>query len=230
MVKTFIASAVMCVLVLGCGKEPKPELGEIEGVIDAAIRTLGEPNKVNPWYRYTEVCQSTTNLELRAQYSRLRDEKLLLVEIVGEDYEKQSRLFTQVALGLSGPRIKFSGRWTLEDDYAAQIAKLTWMRRQLNKWKPMVGKNSEMLRNESRDKYRAWKLCYQHCLGMYESCLYVFEKRFDEYSKMLQADEQERKRVRVMIESYLGRKIRTKEEMEESFRKNLKSEEMRAIK
>ena len=229
MVRT-VGIALAAVMVLtGCGIRTDPELAAIEPEIDAAIARFGS-GAWNPWSRYSEIFQSTTNRELRAKYSRLRRQKLLAVEIEGEDYAAQARVFDRVATGLyPNPASTTAWRWTIEDDCAAHIERLKWMRRQLDKWKSIVGRRADRLREEDPAKFRAWNAAYQRSLNQYECDSYLLEFRFSDMCKTLLATELERSRAKAMVEKHLEHPLRTKEELEKVKRLGVRSEEMKAL-
>lgn len=214
----------------GCGKKIDPELALIEPVIDETISRFRMSGVRNQWDRYNELMQATTNRELRARYAQCCRRKLLAVEIGGDDYATQSRIFNRVAEGLLPDQTTTTAwRWTIEDDCAAHIGRLKWMRHQLDKWKTMVGGSAERLCADNPAKFKEWCESYASCLGKYETSRAMLEEGFDCMCKVLRATAEERRRAKMMVEDYLGWKIRPKEEVDALLQSGAKSEEMKAI-
>ena len=223
---TIIAFSILA----GCREKLDPELAAIEPVIDTAISQFRISGLLNQWTEYEKIVQATTNRELRALYSQFRRRKLLVVEIDGDDFETEARVFNLVAEGLlPNPTSSLAWRWTIEDDCAAHIERLKWMRRQLDKWKAMVGESSERLRLGNPAKFKEWGRAYARCLGIYETSRAKIEERFDFMCGVLQSTDEERSRAKRMVEKYLGWQIRPKDVVEEHMRSGFKSEEMKAI-
>jgi len=222
---------VILVIVSGCGESHDLELREVESEVDSIIGRLGRPNLNDPWHAYMTRVQAVTNPVLRAKYCMLQRRKLLQVELLGEDFESLSRMFDQVAIGLApNPSTKPGTRWLVEDDCKAQIEKLSWMRRQLDRWRSFGERHWRDRTGSDDENRRAWCFAYRHCLGVYETALLMLEKRFDAYCLMLKATPEDRARARTLIESFLGRSIRSKDEMAKAWQLRCVSDEMKAIK
>lgn len=230
MVKELLLSLFVASALAGCGSRSDAELATIEPAVDKAISQLGAMGVRNQWDDYMRLFQATTNRELRAKYSRLCRQKLLAVEISGDDYGAQSRVFNRVADGLSpNPASLATQRWTIVDDCAAHIEKLKWMRRQLDKWKAVSGGRAEKLRADSPDKLKEWRKAYGWCLDRYETDLNTLEGGFDFMCKVLRASDDERCRAKSLLEKYYDRPLRTKEEVDSIRHRGAKSAEKSAL-
>ncbi len=230
MVRHVFLGILLAMAAVGCDRRKDPFLREVEKEADCAIRRLGEPNRRDPLLRVGELIKSKTNRAVRAACYRILDDKLCDIKLQGDDYARQCRVFLTVWSWLLPYRWSETGRWTIEDECKAKVRQLKWMRRELDRWKAMSS-NGEAARLKKKDpvKFESWRRGYRYCLGRYESLVFSFEKQFDGLCEFRHATDEERSRAKALVETFLGRPMRTKEEMKRDWQERKVSDEMRAI-
>lgn len=232
MVKSAVVLCCLLLAVLGCRRQEGLVPREIEKEIDIAIRSLEAPGSRSPWLRVTEMVRSVSNAEARAACRKMRQDKLYAVELRGADYNRLLRLFEGVWVGLhSDSQVKDVGMtWRIEDECNAVVRRFRWMRRELDRWKEMVRDGTAIqLKKEDLQKYESWRHAYRWCLDLYESQVVLFERRFDFFCKSYNATAEERARAKALVEAFLGRPMRTKEELDRDRQERKMSDEMRAL-
>jgi len=230
MVKALGIVVVLNLLVAGCGNSVDVDVQQIETDTEFVLLKLGSPNLYRPWSRFDELVKSVTNRAMRARCYAMRRKKLLAVELTGDDYEKLARVFSRVSLDVLPNSCVKEGYWTFEDECNASLDQLTWMRRQLDKWKAMVGAPSDKLNRDSPEKHAAWRNAYRLCLGSFESYLFMFENRFEDTRKSYRPSEEEYAHAKAKVERFLGHPVRSQEELRSSWHQKRLSDEMKAIK
>lgn len=229
-------SAVLCCLlalsVQGCRRQNPLVPPEVEKEIDIAIQKLGNSNVMHPWRRVMEEMRAISNDEVRVACRQMKRARLFAVELTGDDYERLTRLFRNVWTGLlpySGTKAG-AGRWTIIDACEAEVRRFTWMRRELDRWKAMAqdGRAAKM-RTESPVEYGNWRRAYRYCLEEYESQVRLCELWFEDRCRDSHAIAEERERAKSLLEEFLGRPMRTKEELQKDRRERKTSDEMRAL-
>jgi len=232
MVKNAVALCCLLLALQGCRRQDGLVPREIEKEIDVAIRELGSFGLRSPWLHVTEMVGALSNGEVRAACRKMRQDKLYAVELRGTDYSQQLRLFEGVWVGLHpDDHVKGVGMpWEIEDECNAAVRRFRWMRRELDRWKGMVRDGTAIqLKNEDLQKYESWRHAYRWCLDLYESQVALFERRFDFFCKTYKSTAEERARAKALVETFLGRPMRTKEELDRDRQEHKMSDEMRAL-
>ena len=230
MVRHFFFCVLLALLAVGCDRQKGPSLRKVEKEADRAIRKLGEPNRRDPLLRVGDLIQSETNRAVRAACYRFLQDKLCGIKLRGDDYERQCRVFLTVWSWLLPYRWSETGRWTIEDECNAKIRQFGWMSRELDRWKTMVTNGeASQLKKENPVKFESWRRAYRYCLGRYESLVFSFEKQFDGFCKSYHASDEERSKAKALVATFLGRSMRTREEMRRDWQERKVSDEMRAI-
>lgn len=230
MVRYAFLVVLLVLAAFGCDRQKDPFLREVEKETDRAIRMLGEPNRPDPLIRVGDLIRSTTNRAIRAASYRILTEKLCGVKLQGDDYERQCNVFLNVWSWLMPYRRSETGRWTIVDESNAKILQFGWMRRELDRWKAMTSNGeSAQLKKDSPEKFESWRRAYQYCLGRYELLMFSFEKQFDGLCEFRHATAEERARAKALVETFLGRPMRTKDEVRRDLREHKMSDEMRAL-
>lgn len=230
MVRHVFFGVLLAMAAVGCDRQKDPFLREVEKEADRAIQKLGEPNRRDPLLRVGDLIQSKTNRAVRAVCYRMLEDKLCDVKLLGDDYERQCSVFVNVWSWLMPYRWSETGRWTIEDECKAKIRQFGWMRRELDRWKAMASNGeSSRLRKDNPRKFESWRRAYRYCLGRYETSVASFERIFDSDCKRYHASDAERARAKALVESFLGRPMRTRDEVIRDRRERKMSDEMRAI-
>lgn len=221
---------LLALTVLGCDGGKDPFLRKVEKEADRAIRRLGEPNVRDPLDRVGDLILSETNRAVRAACYRILDDKLCDVKLQGEDYERQCRVFVNVWSWLMPYRWSETGRWTIEDECKAKIRQFGWMRRELDRWKAMASNGESVrLRKNNPQKFESWRRAYRYCLGRYETYVASFERIFDSDCKRYNATDEERTRAKELVEAFLRRPMRTRDEVLRDRQERKTSDEMRDL-
>lgn len=222
---------VLFVLVsVGCERQQDSFLREVEKEADRAIRRLGDPNVRDPILRVDELIKSETNRAVCAACYRVLQDKLCEVTLQGDDYDRQCRVFWNVWIWLMPYRWNETGRWTIEDESKVRVRQFGWMRRELDRWERMVVHGeAARLKKATSVKFESWRRVYRKCLSDYASCLSMFEMQFEGLCKSYNATDEERVRAKSFVEEFLGRPMRTKDEVRRDLRGRKTSDEMRAI-
>jgi len=230
MVRHVFFDALLAVAVLGCEQREPPLLREVEKAADRAIARLGEPNLRDPLWQVDSLIESNTNQSVRATCLRILQDKLLAVELRGDDYARLGRAFWWVWVGLMPYRWSETGRWTILDECNARIRQFGWMRRELNRWKAMSANGTAgLLKKENPHRFEIWRRSYRKCLNDYESLVSSFERTFDSDCAFYKSTDKERARAKALVEAFLGRPLRTKEELDKDRQERKMSDEMRAL-
>jgi len=229
MVRAFGFASVMALLVIGCGRDGDSDVRAIESEVDSVILKLGTPNLHNPWFRYVEMLKAITNRATKAYCNAYRRNKLLAVELAGDDFEKLQRTFDKISISLLPTSTVKNGRWTFEDEYSCALEQVEWIRRQLGRLREIGGSKPENHKREDVVKYDAWCKTYRYCLGRYENHLFMLENKFEEDRQFYKPSDEEYARTKAKIEAFLGHKIRSAAEMHEVWRNKVPSKEMDAI-
>lgn len=219
-------------VVVGCWRQDEGLPYEIEKEMTATIRRLGDANVQAPWSGLDKKMECVTNGKVRAEFHRRLQARLFAVELTGDDYERLTRLFRNVWIGLlpySGTKAG-GGRWTIIDACEADVRRFTWMRRGLDRWKAMAQNGrAEKMRTESPVEYGNWRRAYRYCLEEYESQVRLCELWFEDRCRDSHATAEERERAKSLLEAFLGRPMRTKEELQKDRRERKTSDEMRVL-
>ena len=230
MVRLVFFCILLALATVGCDRQKDPSLREVEKVADRAIRRLGEPNVRDPLNRVGDLIQSKTNRAVRAACYRILQDKLYGIKLQGDDYERQCRVFLTVWSWLLPYRWSETGRWTIEDESRSNVQQFKWMRRLLDRWKLMTSNGeSARLRKDNPVKFESWRRDYRYCLERYESLVSAFEQKFDGFCKSYNATDEERTKAKALVEAFLGRPMRTRDEVIRDRRERKMSDEMRAI-
>lgn len=229
MVKTIHFVTVTCLLTLGCDRQIESDIQEVAEEVDAVIARLGEPNVQNPWAKYDEMVKTVTNRAIRAQCYALRRAKLLAVDLNGEDYKRSMRIFDVVSLTALPNSCVKNGRWTFSDEYEAALSQLSWIRRQLDKWKSMVGIQADSMRERNPKKFAEWRGVYRYCLKRYESHLYMLENKFFDDRKFYNPCEDEYTETKEKVEAFLGHPIRSRDTLRSAWKQHKASDEMKNL-
>ena len=230
MVRHIIFGILLALAVVGCDGGKDPFLRKVEKEADSAIRRLGEPNVRDPLDRVGDLIQSETNRAVRAACYRMLQDKLCGIDLQDDDYERQCRVFLTVWSWLLPYRWSESERWTIEDESRSNVRQFKWMRRVLDRWKVMASNGeAARLKKENPVKFESWRRAYRYCLSDYESYTSSFERTFDSDCKFYHATAEECARAKALVEAFLGRSMRTREEVLQDRRERKMSDEMRAI-
>ena len=230
MVRHVFLGVLLAMATVGCDRQKDPFLREVEKESDRAIRRLRDPNVRNPFYWVDKLIGSETNRSTRATCLRIFQDRLCAVRLSGDDYKQQCLIFGDVWPRLMPYRWSESGRWTIEDECNAKVRQFGWMRRELDRWKAMVDNGeAARLKKENLKKFESWRRAYLKCLSDYESTLPMFEQQFEGRCRSYNATAEERARAKALVEAFLGRPMRTKDEVRRDMRERKMSDEMRAL-
>ena len=230
MVRHIIFGILLALAAVGCDRGKDPFLRKVEKEADRAIRRLGEPNVRDPLDRVDDLIQLETNRAVRAVCYRMLQDKLCGINLQGDDYERQCRVFLTVWSWLLPYRWSETERWTIEDESRSNVQQFKWMRRVLDRWKAMASNGEDArLRRENPVKFESWRRDYRYCLGRYESLVSMFEQKFDGFCKSYNATAEERARAKELVEAFLGRPMRTRDEVLRDRRERKTSDEMRDL-
>ena len=230
MVRHIIFGILLALAAVGCNRQKDSFLFKVEKEADRTIRRLGDPHLRNPFFRVNELIKTETNQSVRAVCYRILQDKLFAVELLGDDYEQQRRVFGDTWVGLMPHRWSARGGWTIEDESKAKVRQLGWMRRELDRWKAMAANGeAARLKKENLEKFKSWRRSYRKCLSDYETYVSSFERIFDSDCKLYNASDAERTRAKALVEAFLGRPMRTRDEVLRDRRERKTSDEMRAL-
>lgn len=230
MVRYVSFGILLALTALGCDRGKDPFLRKVEKEADRAIRRLGEPNVRDPLFRVDKLIESETNRAVRAACYRILQDKVLAVELKGDDYDRLSRTFWWGWVVLMPYRWNETRRWTIEDESHSKVRQLRWMRQELDRWKAMASNGeAARLKKENLEKFKSWRRSYRKCLSDYETYVASFERIFDSDCKRYNANDAERIRAKAFVEAFLGRPMRTREEVLRDRQERKTSDEMQAL-
>ncbi len=186
----------------------------------------------------TDIIQTLSN-ELKAIsdrdkriacYNRWMDE-LMALDISDIGYRQQSRAIhdlwklvdLKISVGLQSLKLSVVDVWN------AKLRALAWRRKQLERLKPIgpmpkglaVSKGGGLLvlDLEVDKKYSSWRSCYKSTASDYENYIRHLEGHTF-YVDTLRSTEEEKEKLREMLRKYIGRPIRSKEELDRHAKNN----------
>jgi len=230
MVRYVFLAVLLALTAMGCNRQQDPFFRKVEKEAERAIQRLGDPDVREPFFWIDKLIGAETNRAVRTSCLRILQDKLLAIELRGNDYERSCRVYCLVWPRLMPYRWNENGRWTIEDDCRSRIRQFGWMRRELDRWKAMVDNGeAARLKKENLKKFESWRRAYLKCLSDYESTLPMFEQQFEGRCRSYNATAEERARAKALVEAFLGRPMRTKDEVRRDWQERKMSDEMRAL-
>lgn len=189
----------------------------IERDVDLIVSKVGKENTAPHWKRLLQLINDQTNEMTRAECHRIKFEKLLGVRLSIGDYKRQGMVFEEICSNLGfapefGPRLGM----TMEELYDAQLKCISWMQSQLDVWRPRTTLNMSRLNSAERKEWEQWRDAYCKCRLIYLEKLAILEGRMQGDFDFYDIGVEERKVIRKKVEEFLGRPIRTKEQIHEN--------------
>jgi hypothetical protein len=220
---------IMFVLFL-CACEKRIIPLDIEKKIGQAclvLKNRGSDNAVQAVL--TEIDSISNNVARIAYYNSLLDEMLSL-DISDIGYHRQYSIVRNIwdLTNKLSYRLKKAGL-TIVEAWEAKFRALAWQRKQLERLKPVgpmpkglalsKGGGLLVLDLEVGKKYRSWRSCYTSIATDYEIYIRHLEGHTF-YVDTLRSTEEEKEKLREMLRKYIGRPIRSKEELDRDAKNN----------
>ena len=151
-------------------------------------------------------------------------DELMVLDISDIGYRQQSTAIriVQDLTRFDIPRSLRSAGLPLADVWDVKIRGLSWQRKQLERLKPVgpLPKGLELAKGggllvldiDVKRKYLDWLGCYKSAASNYESCISHLEGRTF-YIDTLRSTEEEKEILREKLRKYIGRPIRSEEEL-----------------
>ena len=245
--KTVIAAVMSALCLLGCDKKteqpdgksnaippvPDPQIStnivDIKESIRMMCDSLGKHGETDEFYRrMADVLHSTenvSNIETVIQIHDALRSSLLAVDFSGLSYRNQSKVVGKIEdltqlngiLRLLRKTDMPRDLW-IEKEIETNLKYLEWERALIKRLRPRhrVENPHLVLDIEADDEWQAWRYMYYDGMEHYEWRLRHVEGMFPYRMRGLQPETVER--IKKSVEDYLGRPIRTPEQLREDHR------------
>ena len=169
-----------------------------------------------------------TNLSERVAVLDQLTDHLFALDFSGLNYRTQSRALHVIKLLVEGdvllkmsPRFPLDGEYRdrhFEWEYDMRLKYLAWCKAQIVRTAPKnrLKNPDESLSEEQEEEMKCWRSIHYSGIENYESSLESMEMLFP-YQKR-QMSEEAWNRIKGKIENYLGRPIRTKQQLKDDFK------------
>lgn len=227
MKQLLVAIFALCICACENGSEPI----SIEKRIEQACSALKTNASNLDVLKVLNEIGSMSNKVARIAHYNLLLNKMLSLEISDIDYLRQYNVMRNI-WDLTNYNISFGLKkagLTIIDAWEAKFKVLSWQRKQLERLKPVgplpkglgVSKGGGLiiLDLEVKKKYISWLSCYKSAAGDYEDYIRHLEGR-KFYIDTLRSTEEEKEKLREMLRKYIGRPIRSEEDLRRDARNN----------
>lgn len=218
----------LSLMLVGCEKHIIP--GDVEREVEEVISKLGTGMAVSRWCKLNKKINAYTNDVTRLVCYKYVFEKTHAIRFVKGDYKRQAIMFDEINSNASfepagGPYLGLK----MEEIYALYLQHLTWMRDQIEVWRPKRSIDIVRLSTEEQREWRSWRDSYRSCMMLYVAMIAQLERRVEMYCSPDKVGETEKSRIKKMITDFLGRPIHSKEQTIIDQQSVDRSDEMKAV-
>lgn len=213
---------VVCLLYC-CACEKKVVTVDIETEIAQSCLNLKSQGESSTIRELVYKINTISNKATRITFYNLLIDGLMSLDISDSNYHQQgniiSRMWDLVCSDIADGMIKAD--LTILDVWDVKIRTLGWQRKQLERLKPTGplpdglewdGNCLNILNQDVNRKYTEWLGCYKSSARNYESHIRHLEGHTF-YIDTLRSTEEEKEKLREMLRKYIGRPIRSEEEL-----------------